>query len=109
MNLTIIGLMSMFSGPAPAWKYARIQVAPAQYVDRKVVLDRRAGDAVEARVICRESLFLAALCRLGSLGLLRILLAVRCRRELQREHGAAGGAILDGNVSSVRFHDLLHD
>src|SRR5215469_18719837 len=30
---------------------ARIQVTPAQYVDRKVVLDRRAGDAVEARVI----------------------------------------------------------
>jgi hypothetical protein len=38
-------------GVAIDQRHARIQVAPAQHVDRKVVLYGRAGDAVEARVI----------------------------------------------------------
>ena len=38
-------------GMAVDHRRARIHVAPAKYVDRKVVLNGRAQDAVEARVI----------------------------------------------------------
>lgn len=35
---------------------ARVDIAPEQHVDRKIVLYRRANDRVEARVDCDEGL-----------------------------------------------------
>ena len=42
-------------GMAVDQRRARVDVAPAQDVDRKVVLDGRARDPVEARVVRRRA------------------------------------------------------